>query len=189
MGVKILHISDAHGDRYYINSIGNIAKNINIIIVSGDFEDPEILNLLSNYGKPVYAVMGNMDPHNTRSTAHQFLIDGRVITVESFYLAGYPINASDIKDLGPRLVLVSHYPPYGTNVDRAWNGAHIGSKSVRKLIECVKPLTVLCGHVHESRGVDKLGNTIIVNPGPLINGYYAIIDIDGNTIDVELNKL
>ncbi|BDR91403.1 hypothetical protein [Vulcanisaeta souniana] len=44
MNIKILHISVVHGDRYYINSIGNIAKRISIIIVSGDFENPEILN-------------------------------------------------------------------------------------------------------------------------------------------------
>ncbi len=94
-----------------------------------------------------------------------------------------------IKDLGPRLVLASHYPPCGTNVDKAWNGGvHIDSRPVHRLIERVKPLAILRVHVHEFRGVDKLGNTIIVNPGPLINGYYVIIDIDG-AVNVGLNKL
>ncbi|WP_252901414.1 metallophosphoesterase family protein [Vulcanisaeta sp. JCM 14467] len=87
-------------------------------------------------------------------------------------------------------MLVSHYPPYGTNVDKAWNGEHIGSKSVRKLIEDIKPLVVLCGHVHESRGIDKLGSTVIVNPGPLASGYYAIVSVsDDGTVNAELNKL
>ncbi|WP_243678145.1 hypothetical protein [Vulcanisaeta distributa] len=113
-----------------------------------------------------------------------------MVPIGSFYLAGYPINTEGIKDLGSRLILVSHYPPYGTSVDRAWSGAHIGSKSVRKFVEDIKPLAVLCGHVHESRGIDRLGNTIIVNPGPLANGYYAIINInDDGTVNAELNKL
>ncbi|MGC8606927.1 MAG: metallophosphoesterase family protein [Vulcanisaeta sp.] len=190
MGIKILHISDIHGDTYYINSIGNITENADAIVISGDFEDSEILNLLSNYGKPVYVVTGNMDPINIRTRIQRYLIEGRVILTGSIYLAGYPIGTETIKDLGSRLILVSHYPPYGTNVDKAWNGANIGSKSVRKLIEEVKPLAVLCGHVHESRGVDRIGSTVIVNPGPLFNGYYAIINVDDNgNINAELSKL
>ncbi|GAB6946005.1 metallophosphoesterase [Vulcanisaeta sp. JCM 16161] len=190
MGVKILHISDVHGDRYYVDSIGGVMKYVNVVVVSGDFEDPEVLDTLSSYGRPVYAVMGNMDPYGIRSRIQKYLIEGRVVSIESFYLAGYPINIEGIKDLGPRLILVSHYPPYGTNVDKAWSGAHIGSRSIRKLVEDVKPLAILCGHVHESRGIDRLGNTVIVNPGPLFNGYYAIVSInDDGTVNAELNKL
>ncbi len=61
---------------------------------------------------------------------------------------------------------------------------------MRKLIEDIKPLVVLCGHVHESRGIDKLGSTVIVNPGPLASGYYAIVSVsDDGTVNAELNKL
>ncbi len=76
MGVKILHISDVHGDRYYIGSIGSVIKNVDVVIVSGDFEDPEILDVLNNYGRPVYAVMGNMDPYGIRSRVQKYLIEG-----------------------------------------------------------------------------------------------------------------
>ncbi|ADN49503.1 metallophosphoesterase family protein [Vulcanisaeta distributa] len=190
MGVKILHISDVHGNRYYIGSIGGVIKDVDVVVVSGDFEDPEILDVLSNYSRPVYAVMGNMDPYGIRSRVQKYLVEGRIIPIGLFYLAGYPINMEEVKDLGPRLILISHYPPYGTNVDKAWNGSHIGSKSVRRFVENVRPLVVLCGHVHESRGVDRLGNTVIVNPGPLINGYYALVNInDDGTVNAELSKL
>jgi len=40
-----------------------------------------------------------------------------------------------------------------------------GSKSVRKAIEEKKPLLGLHGHIHESRGVVKIGRTTCVNPG------------------------
>lgn len=190
MGIKILHISDVHGDMQYIKLISSIARNFDAIVVSGDFENPEVLDVLSNYGRPVYAVVGNMDPYGIRSRVQKYLIEGRVVPVGSFYLAGYPITADSIRDLGSRLILVSHYPPHGTSVDRAWNGEHIGSRSVRRLVEDVKPLVVLCGHVHESRGIDKLGNTVIVNPGPLFNGYYANVSVhEDGTVNAELNKL
>lgn len=41
----------------------------------------------------------------------------------------------------------------------------VGSTAVREAIEKYQPLLVLCGHIHESRGVVKIGRTTIVNPG------------------------
>ena len=40
-----------------------------------------------------------------------------------------------------------------------------GSESVRRAIEKYQPLLDMCGHVHESRGVCKIGRTAVVNPG------------------------
>ena len=77
-----------------------------------------------------------------------------------------------------RLILVSHTPPFDTKVDLAFNGEHIGSKSVRRFIEEEKPIAVFCGHVHEARGIDNLRNTVILNPGPARHGFYAIADIN-----------
>lgn len=41
----------------------------------------------------------------------------------------------------------------------------VGSSSVRKAIEKYQPLLGLHGHIHESRGVAKIGRTLCVNPG------------------------
>ncbi len=71
------------------------------------------------------------------------------------------------------LVLVSHTPPYGTRVDAAFAGHHVGSSSVRKFIEEREPSIVFCGHIHEARGNDQVNNTIIVNCGPARHGDYA----------------
>jgi len=43
---------------------------------------------------------------------------------------------------------------------------HVGSESVRKIIEEYQPILCACGHIHESRCIDKIGETIIVNPSP-----------------------
>jgi uncharacterized protein len=40
-----------------------------------------------------------------------------------------------------------------------------GSEAVRRAIERYRPLVDLCGHVHESSGVCKIGKTLVVNPG------------------------
>jgi Icc-related predicted phosphoesterase len=40
-----------------------------------------------------------------------------------------------------------------------------GSESVKRAVEKNQPLVDLCGHVHESRGVCKIGRTFVVNPG------------------------
>jgi len=40
-----------------------------------------------------------------------------------------------------------------------------GSQAVRNVIERYQPPLALHGHIHESRGVVKLGNTVCINPG------------------------
>ena len=74
-----------------------------------------------------------------------------------------------------------HCPPYDTHLDVAPKldanlapvltpggepeMAHVGSTSVRKVIEKLQPLAGLHGHIHESRGVSKIGKTQCFNPG------------------------
>ncbi len=48
---------------------------------------------------------------------------------------------------------------------------------MREFIEKYRPDLVLCGHVHEARGQDMLGKTVMVNPGMLRNGH-ALVEID-----------
>lgn len=40
-----------------------------------------------------------------------------------------------------------------------------GSTAVRELIEAYQPQLTVHGHIHESRGISKLGTTVSVNPG------------------------
>jgi Icc-related predicted phosphoesterase len=79
-----------------------------------------------------------------------------------------------------RLIVLSHAPPHETRVDETSTGLHVGSLSLRRFIEEVQPSLVVCGHVHEARGVDILGYTMIVNPGPGYRGFYAYIEWKSN---------
>jgi len=87
-----------------------------------------------------------------------------------------------------------HCPPYGSGLDEApeldeqlrpkFAGRSlvpVGSHSVKRLVEEYQPVLGLFGHIHESKGVRKLGKTIGINPGSsyeqgLLLG--AIVDLD-----------
>jgi Icc-related predicted phosphoesterase len=75
-----------------------------------------------------------------------------------------------------------HCPPYNTPIDVApeldeqlrpkvsggggsVSMTHVGSVTVRNLIEKHQPLLAIHGHIHESRGFAKIGRTLCVNPG------------------------
>jgi uncharacterized protein len=83
-------------------------------------------------------------------------------------------------------VFCPHAPPFGTACDRLRTGEHVGSQALRAFVDRARPDFVLCGHIHESRGIDDLGTTRVVNPGPAFAGHYALVDA-GETISVELD--
>jgi Icc-related predicted phosphoesterase len=71
-------------------------------------------------------------------------------------------------DEGPT-VFVTHQPPHGTRCDIA-RGQHVGSHAVRAAIERHAPDLVLCGHIHEAAAIDRIGESIVINPGPWFAG-------------------
>jgi Icc-related predicted phosphoesterase len=85
-------------------------------------------------------------------------------------------------------VVVSHAAPYGTRVDRAHLGKHLGSRSLRKFIDEHRPAASICGHIHEGRGVDVIGGTTVVNPGPFRDRLYALIEVE-DSVNVSLEAL
>ncbi|MBU0761817.1 MAG: metallophosphoesterase [Candidatus Altiarchaeota archaeon] len=85
----------------------------------------------------------------------------------------------DKVDKDAKVVLVVHAPPYDTKCDLVPTGAHVGSKSVRKIIEDKKPGLVLCSHIHESGGKeDKIGETRILNIGRMSEGNAYILNLE-----------
>jgi len=100
-----------------------------------------------------------------------------------------------ISSYGPGLapyswILLTHTPPYGTRLDILYTGEHVGSHGIRSLIEEKKPLLAVSGHIHESRGIECLGKTVMVNPGPNYRGYFAVaeIEVSSGNVDVTLMK-
>jgi len=86
-----------------------------------------------------------------------------------------------------RQALISHPPPHGF-VDMSFNRTHGGSQAIREALDLYPVDLVVCGHIHEARGIATHGNATIVNCGPAWMGYYAEIDWDDRP-DVHLRLL
>ncbi len=79
-------------------------------------------------------------------------------------------------------VFLTHYTPYGV-FDKVkfktspMYGKHVGFEPYNQIIKKYAPLIMICGHMHEYQGKQKLGKTTIINPGDVSNGKAAIIEI------------
>jgi Icc-related predicted phosphoesterase len=101
--------------------------------------------------------------------------------------------AQHVPDMG-RAIFNFHAPPYGTGLDDApaldetlrpiHGGAvmkAVGSVAVRDSINEHQPLLSVHGHIHESRGIRKMGRTLALNPGSVYGDGVlqgAVIELD-----------
>ena len=108
--------------------------------------------------------------------------------------------ATQVPDMG-RAIFNFHAPPYGTGLDEApaldanlrpmHGGAvmkPVGSTAVRDSIMAHQPLLSVHGHIHESRGVKKMGRTLAINPGSVYGDGVlqgAVIDLDAKKAKVK----
>lgn len=84
--------------------------------------------------------------------------------------------AAALESRGPK-ILLSHQPPYGTRCDRVLRLKHVGSRAIRGFVEEWQPDLVLCGHIHEARGQDTIGRTMVINPGPWKSGHSVRFEV------------
>lgn len=160
------------------------------------------------HGKPVFSIAGNMDSIEIDDalSAMGCSLNGKGILIGDIGFFGvsaaplspihtpYEISENEISQRAMAgwesvknarwKVFVPHAPPYETKLDRMFLGKHVGSTAVRTFIEKNKPDVVVCGHIHEARGTDILGSTLMINCGSAAQGNYAMIDI-GNTVEME----
>lgn len=59
-------------------------------------------------------------------------------------------------------ILITHTPPYDI-LDKASNGALLGSPSLLKQVERIKPELHVFGHLHDNFGKVKFGKTTFIN--------------------------
>jgi Icc-related predicted phosphoesterase len=104
--------------------------------------------------------------------------------------------ASQVPDMS-RAIFNFHAPPYGTGLDEApaldatlrpvHGGAvmkPVGSVAVRESILSYQPLLSVHGHIHESRGICRLGRTLAINPGSV----YGDGVLQGAVLDLDVKK-
>ncbi|MDQ2894581.1 MAG: metallophosphoesterase [Actinomycetota bacterium] len=109
--------------------------------------------------------------------------------------------AQQVRDFR-RAVFMIHVPPHDSGLDTAplldenlrptvsagdvLRGP-VGSTAVRQLIEQYQPLLTIHGHIHESGGERKIGDTLCINPGSeanhgVLRGY--IVDIGRKGVEL-----
>lgn len=172
----------------------------------------EVLDAVRAYNDSIYAVMGNCDFPEVETYLREgglclhrghAVFDGVVFVGLGGSLA-CPIptlnewteeETAEHLDAavagvpkGMPMVLVSHQPPKDTAVDLAAIGKHVGSEAVRAFIEKHQPLVCFSGHIHEAQGMDTIGNTKLINPGPFMEGRYAWAEIRDGTCVVEARR-
>jgi Icc-related predicted phosphoesterase len=104
--------------------------------------------------------------------------------------------ASQIPDM-ERAIFNFHAPPFDTGLDdapaldenlRPMHGGAVmkavGSTAVREAILTHQPMLSVHGHIHESRGIKKLGRTLAINPGSV----YTDGVLQGAVIDLNEKK-
>jgi hypothetical protein len=160
-------------------------------------EAKAVIDAVRGFNERVYAVPGNCDYPGVLSylESEGLSLHGKVVTLGGHAIAGVggslpcpgktPNEFSEeelgeiLRELETRipaatpLLFVSHQPPRGTVCDLAGRMKHVGSLSIRSFIERARPLVCFCGHIHEAVGIDSIGGSRIVNPGPLRNESYA----------------
>lgn len=208
--MKMLHFTDVHGSEEALEWVKARAHEFEVLIAGGDLTrsgqlefTKRFLGMLAGVGVPVLYVHGNADPKDLPIPSELRQLHGNSTKIQELTFGGLggsnptpfktPFELTDqeaekvLERLGPVDVLISHCPPVRTKCDTTSAGENIGSRPVRRYVERHKPKLVLSGHVHEAKGLDKIGGTIVANPGPLMWGNYTVLE-DGARLRVELKS-
>lgn len=216
--LRILAVADFHGaSNGELNLVKFLERGYDCALLIGDLTDfgpPEVaedlMQRVKESGVTALSIPGNCDPKQILQVLDKFDVNlhGRCRAMGDVNFVGlggsnltpfntpFELTEAEIKEelaavgcsKGERWVLVTHAPPYDTALDKIAAGTHVGSKSIRDYVESERPPAMVCGHVHEARGIDRLGQTLMVNPGQISKGFAAEI-LMGNKREVQAKLL
>ena len=185
--MRLLAITDIHGNVRTLSRAMNAAGGVDAILVLGDVAISratiaKVYRALATSEVPVFVIHGNHEDEDAaREQAREHglcFVHGAIESLGSLSIIGYggdgfsterddldAFTATLPEDLAQRSIVMTHAPPEGSVLDDL-EGDHVGDRSVRRLIERVRPLLALSGHIHEHfHDGGTIGDTIIANPG------------------------
>ncbi len=87
------------------------------------------------------------------------------------------------------IIFITHDPPYGTKLDILRNNLdsknrykHIGDDIYTKFDKKFQPLVHVCSHMHENQGYDKIGKTLVINSGALLENKFVLLELEKDKI-------
>jgi putative phosphoesterase len=191
--MKILAFVDTHGSMSALKKIADTAKkeDVDYLVCAGDhtiFGDSHshIIKKMDAIGKPVLIIHGNheskadlkmlCDRSKNVKFMHKKTLEHGDYVFMAYGGGGFSSEDQDFEEWakktfeslkpGKKIILITHGPPYGTKLDLIID-EYAGCKSITEFVKKAKPVLLVCGHLHENRGVEeKMGNTLAVNPGP-----------------------
>ncbi len=217
--MKITALTDLHGKINILSRLGGVLEESDLVLLAGDnthfghyAEMKAITEAVRQFNPNLFAVTGNCDyPDSEQLLVESGInLNGCLRTAGGISFAGIsgslhcpgttPHEYTE-EELGITLdsivpgikhpfILVAHQPPFRTINDRVSFGLHVGSKAVRRFIGDHSPLVCFTGHIHEGRGIDSIGQTRVVNPGPAKDGYYAALTVEDGVIrDLRIGRI
>ncbi|WP_292391596.1 metallophosphoesterase [Methanosarcina sp. UBA5] len=211
--MKILAISDPHGDYSKIKEMIEKAENFDLVVIAGDITnfgpDEKVEELMEMFDRPVLAIPGNCDHRSilkALDASKATNLHGKAEQIGNIRFIGLggsnttPFNSpfelseeeietalegmvcsAENNDDCSTIVLLTHAPPYGARDELPFG--HVGSKAIQKFLDRVD--LIVCGHIHEAKGLEQVGKTVVVNPGEACKGSCTLITIG----EKEENKL
>jgi uncharacterized protein len=191
--MKILAISDTHGDRSFMEemAVKGAKEKVDLVILAGDILDmdqhtPGLLQPFKDKGLEIAVLPGN---HEGMAEIHSW-----VENYDAKNLHGYSLKVGDVgifgcgyADIGThqlndeqffntlkqahesikdakKKLMVTHVQPNDSIIGMKMPGW--GSSGVRKALEEFKPDLHICGHIHETHGIEEvIGGTKVINVG------------------------
>jgi uncharacterized protein len=215
----MIALPDLHDQSEILKKIARPLYEVDVVLLVGDMTNGSINHLLrlfailEEFNEHIYAVNGNLDTekmlaHLTREgislhRRHELLDGlaflgvggalpflGKFVFSEAQFASMLDETLQNVPPNTPK-ILVCHQPPFNTLNDHVGHDTHVGSHAVRAFIEREQPLICFTGHIHEGVGIDRIGDTLIINPGPLWqSGQYAFAEvIDGRVVTAELRSI
>ncbi len=195
--MRILAFSDLHNSAAHAADLVTASVDADLVIGAGDFCNyheglAEGMALLNGLAAPLVVVAGNHESTDNLRAAVPLgvtVLHGESLTFGGVTLFGVghgvPVTpfgdwscdlneaeATVLLDRCSRVdVLITHAPPFGLG-DKTSAGVSVGSTAIRAAIERVQPKLALCGHIHDSWGIEgDIGDTRVVNMGPGVRWF------------------
>jgi osmotically-inducible protein OsmY/Icc-related predicted phosphoesterase len=176
--------ADARTLDEFFDALG--AFGVPVMLVPGDLDAPErlFMQAATNHeliGPNVHCVHRSFAPGPRNHAVVGF--GGLIGTTEreSELVLEYPAweaktGLDFVRHIERDRVLLVHTPPRFGDLD-LHAGEHVGHPVVEEIIHTLDPRLVVCGHAMDGQGRAVVGDSLVVNPGPLCLGRYALVDL------------